>query len=269
MSLLVIDPISGMAGDMFCAAMLDAGAEKHGMLAVMQQTAEYIGGAAISCQNESRLDIRGTRLHCEYQEKPQHADSKYLSELLDKACGEYKIRDDYKEYAERAFSILKQAERDAHKKMEGHGSGQSTHGHSLHLHEAQDIIVDIIGSAWGLQNLNVQLQKVSCAAPVATGGGEITFSHGTFSVPAPATAEIISRYALPVSSGPVDRELLTPTGAALLAALKPTFIDRAERSFAFPRSIGRGIGFGSTYNKNKDKASVNALFLFLIDSHNG
>jgi uncharacterized protein (DUF111 family) len=269
MSLLIIDPVSGMAGDMFCAALFDAGAEKKRMLAVMQQTAEHIGGAKMSCHDESRFDIQGTRLYCKYAGQVPHADSDFLSEILQRSCSEHNIRGAYKEYTQRAFSILKQAEQDAHKKISENSNQQPGHGHSVHLHEAQDIIVDIIGSAWALQHLNVQLQKVCCAAPVATGGGKISFSHGTFPVPAPATQEIINRYAFPTSSGPVDRELLTPTGAALLAALEPTFIDRAEHSFDFPQSVGRGVGFGSTYNKGKDKTSVNALFLFLITLRNG
>ncbi|MBN1799068.1 MAG: DUF111 family protein [Spirochaetales bacterium] len=286
MSLLVIDPVSGMAGDMFCAALLDLGVEKKTMLAVMRQVAERLGGVNISSQEETRLDIKGTRLVCEYANQDSSADSAVLGDTLNKAYTEHGIQGDYKEYAERAFSILKQAEQAAHAQMRGHVShkkaGQvadkKTNGsdprntsdhHPIHLHEAQDIIVDIIGSAWALQQLGVRLARVCCVAPVSIGGGEISFSHGSFPVPAPATAEIVGRYGIPATSGPVERELLTPTGAALLAALGPTYIERAERSPAFPRSVQSGVGFGSTFVKSKGKTSVNALFVFLMDEEDG
>ncbi len=269
MSLLVIDPVCGMAGDMFCAALLDLGVEKQEMIDVMQQVARNLGKANINCQNETRLDIRGIRLNCEYTLQDLHSSSDFLSEILQKAYSEHSIHGEYKEYADRTFSILKQAEQAAHKKISGGDQKKASDHHAVHLHEAQDIIVDIIGSAWALQQLDVQLKKVCCVAPVAVGGGEIRFSHGSFSVPAPATAEIVARYAIPTASGPVDTELLTPTGAALLAALGPTFVDRAERSFSFPQLVRSGVGFGSTFFESKDKASVNALFLFLMALQDG
>jgi len=89
------------------------------------------------------------------------------------------------------------------------------------LHEAQDILIDIIGAAYGLQYLGISLGKVLCVMPVSVGGGMIRFSHGLLPVPAPAVAAILKNYKIPNVSGPVESELLTPTGVAILAALQP------------------------------------------------
>ncbi len=88
-----------------------------------------------------------------------------------------------------------------------------------HLHEAQDILIDLAGAAWCLQRLGVD--TVRCGAPVPAGGGTVRCSHGVLDVPAPATARLLDTHEIPWAAGPVMTELLTPTGAALLAALEP------------------------------------------------
>ncbi len=120
------------------------------------------------------------------------------------------------------------------------------------LHEAQDILLDIIGAAKGLEYLDVRLQNVVCLTPVSVGGGEIRFSHGVLPVPAPATAAILRRYRIPHVAGPVDLELLTPTGAALLAALQPTWRPREMAPVA--RRARHGMGLGT-----RDLVPLNAL----------
>ncbi len=98
------------------------------------------------------------------------------------------------------------------------------HRHSAEktvLHEAQDILIDITGAAFGLQYLGILPERVLCNVPVSVGGGKIRFSHGLLPVPAPAVTAILRKHRIPHVTGPVDVELLTPTGAALLAAMKP------------------------------------------------
>ena len=105
--------------------------------------------------------------------------------------------------------------------------------------------MDILGSAFALQALQVDLKTIRAWAPVFTGGGEITFSHGIHPVPAPATRCIIELRHLPASPGPVEQELLTPTGAALLAALNPQWIDRPVRGDFAGRPAAWSYGFGT------------------------
>ncbi|WP_144796320.1 nickel pincer cofactor biosynthesis protein LarC [Halorubrum depositum] len=97
----------------------------------------------------------------------------------------------------------------------------SVHGTDLdetHFHEvgADDAIADVVGAALLLDDLDPDRVV---ATPVATGGGEVSMSHGVYPVPAPATTEILAGAGFSVVGGPVDRELLTPTGAAILAAV--------------------------------------------------
>ncbi|HIC87859.1 MAG TPA: tRNA (N6-threonylcarbamoyladenosine(37)-N6)-methyltransferase TrmO [Anaerolineae bacterium] len=109
------------------------------------------------------------------------------------------------------------------------------------LHEAQDILIDLVGAAWGLQALGVDLTRVVCLSPVQVGGGWVDSSHGRLPVPAPATAAILRRYAIPFAPGPVEAELLTPTGAAILAALRPTFQPRGQVELVL-HQVGFGLG---------------------------
>ena len=96
----------------------------------------------------------------------------------------------------------------------------SIHGvplEEIHFHEvgADDAIADIVGAALLLNDLDVDRVVTT---PVAAGGGEVEMSHGTYPVPAPAVVEIAGRASFTLFGGPIDRELLTPTGAAILAA---------------------------------------------------
>jgi len=95
----------------------------------------------------------------------------------------------------------------------------SVHGADLsetHFHEvgADDAIADIVGAALLLDDLDVDRVVTT---PVSAGGGTVEMSHGEYPVPAPAVVEIAERADWSLRGGPVDAELLTPTGAAILA----------------------------------------------------
>ncbi|MDQ2072842.1 nickel pincer cofactor biosynthesis protein LarC [Haloarcula sp. H-GB4] len=95
----------------------------------------------------------------------------------------------------------------------------SVHGTDLddtHFHEvgADDAIADIVGACLLLDDLDVE-QVVT--TPLATGGGTVEMSHGTYPVPTPAVVEIAEQADWSLQGGPIDKELVTPTGAAILA----------------------------------------------------
>ncbi|AEM57694.1 hypothetical protein HISP_10690 [Haloarcula hispanica N601] len=95
----------------------------------------------------------------------------------------------------------------------------SVHGTDLddtHFHEvgADDAIADIVGACLLLDDLDAERVVTT---PLATGGGSVEMSHGTYPVPTPAVVEIAERADWSLQGGPIDRELLTPTGAAILA----------------------------------------------------
>jgi len=111
-------------------------------------------------------------------------------------------------------------ERDALSVFELLGEAEaSVHGTDLdgtHFHEvgADDAIADVVGVALLLDDLGVERVVTT---PLSAGGGEVEMSHGTYPVPAPAVVELAERADWSLSGGPVEMELLTPTGAALLA----------------------------------------------------
>jgi len=95
------------------------------------------------------------------------------------------------------------------------------HGTDLdetHFHEvgADDAIADVVGVCLLLDDLGVERVVTT---PLATGGGEVSMSHGTYPVPTPATLNLADAASWSLQGGPVAMELLTPTGAALLAHL--------------------------------------------------
>ncbi len=141
-----------------------------------------------------------------------------------------------------------------HLRMHKEGIPHSHAGEEAVLHEAQDILLDVMGAAKGLEVLNIDLDDVVCLTPVSVGGGTVRFSHGTLPVPVPAVTAILKRHRIPHVSGPVDVELLTPTGAAILAALRPRWRCREVET-----PVGRvGIGLGT-----KELTPTNGLWLYL------
>jgi hypothetical protein len=98
----------------------------------------------------------------------------------------------------------------------GEAAVHGTDPGSVHFHEvgADDAIADVVGSLLLLDELDPDRVVTT---PLAAGSGEVTFSHGTYPVPTPAVTEIVARADWPISGGPVEGELLTPTGAAILA----------------------------------------------------
>jgi uncharacterized protein (TIGR00299 family) protein len=116
---------------------------------------------------------------------------------------------------------------------------------------AIDSIVDIVGAAICLDFMKPD--RILCST-IELGGGFVQCAHGTYPVPAPATAEIIKN--IPVRKGSVDYEATTPTGAAILAAIVEQFTDHTEFKIL---KTGYGIG-------NKDASIPNVLRVFLCES---
>ena len=106
----------------------------------------------------------------------------------------------------------------------------------IHFHEvgAVDAIIDIVAASAGIVHLNIGQWHSS---PVNVGGGMVQCAHGTFPVPAPATADLLR--GVPTYSAHVQKELVTPTGAALLRALDPTFGPQPAMAV---ETIGYGAG---------------------------
>ncbi|MEM7063203.1 MAG: nickel pincer cofactor biosynthesis protein LarC [Cyanobacteria bacterium P01_B01_bin.77] len=92
----------------------------------------------------------------------------------------------------------------------------------VHFHEvgATDALVDVVGTCLGLHWLGVD--RVMCS-PLPVGGGTVKAAHGRLPVPAPAVLELLRRAQAPIYSNGIDRELVTPTGAAIATTLSQSF----------------------------------------------
>ncbi len=239
---LYIDPTGGFAGDMFSAALISAGADEKQMTGAMVLAASKIGEATVSV---TKTNDKATRLLIDIQHEHNHLSGHMAKHLLEDIFEELKIEERYRQFGMSALQNLIDAEIKAHKEHtfltdhhhpHSHEDGDHNHNHGYHhhhekaeayLHEAQDILIDITGAVYGLQLLKTGTE-VTLINSVSTGGGTITFSHGTLPVPAPATENIINKFDIPAKKGPVDFELFTPTGAAILSALKPVLNSNVE-----------------------------------------
>jgi uncharacterized protein (TIGR00299 family) protein len=194
MRVLVFDPFHGAAGDMIIGALLDCGADKN---CVMQAMQSVVAEPVITEVN--RAGIRAVKVHT--HATPAHRTLSEVMKRLDSAKAD--VPQEALAMAKRVFKRINLAE-------------EQVHGAHVHFHEvgADDAIADVIGACTALHSLGVDGVTVM---PVALGRGFATGSHGTFPIPAPATAAILSRSGLKTLQGDEEMELCTPTGAALLA----------------------------------------------------
>ena len=194
MRILIFDPFHGAAGDMITAALLDCGADRAIVLRAMQAVV-----AEPKISTVTRAGIRAVKV--DTRATPAH---RTLVDVLKRLDGAAEVVPaPALAMARRVFGRINAAE-------------ESVHGARVHFHEvgADDAIADVIGACTALHTLAVDGVAV---LPIALGRGTATGSHGTFPIPAPATAAILKGTGLTTLSGPDDGELCTPTGAALLA----------------------------------------------------
>jgi pyridinium-3,5-bisthiocarboxylic acid mononucleotide nickel chelatase len=141
-----------------------------------------------------------------------------------------------KDRAIRIFEALGAAEAKVH----------NTDIEKIHFHEvgAIDAIVDIACASVGAEALGVDEWVCS---PLNVGGGTVVCAHGTFPIPAPATLELLKN--APVYSGEIQKELVTPTGAAIVSVL-------ASRFSQFPAMKTDKIGYGAGTRNFKSSPNV-------------
>jgi uncharacterized protein (TIGR00299 family) protein len=146
------------------------------------------------------------------------------------------LADPVKRTAIRAFELLGHSEAKIH----------NVPVEEIHFHEvgAVDAIVDIVAASAGIHHLAVGAWHCS---PLNVGGGMVVCAHGTFPVPAPATADLLR--GVPTYSAHVQKELVTPTGAALIRALEPAFGPQ-------PAMTVEAIGYGAGTRNPKDFPNV-------------
>jgi pyridinium-3,5-bisthiocarboxylic acid mononucleotide nickel chelatase len=202
MKVLYFDCISGASGDMILGALIDAGADIE---RVRDELASLrVSGWDLDVSTVTRGSIRATRCEVTVTDDTERSYADVVS-LLARSD----LTDSVKGKVRRAFEVLARAE-------------SKVHGvplEQVHFHEvgALDAIVDIVGSAAALESL-APVEVITSSIP--TGRGFVDSADGPLPLPAPAVTEIL-RGATLYERG--EAELVTPTGAALLAAFTDQF----------------------------------------------
>jgi uncharacterized protein (TIGR00299 family) protein len=215
--MLYIDCSRGISGDMFVGALLDAGADGGRIIDVLS------GIAKISVRRVSKAGVLATRFKVYYPAKKEEYSS---------LTGKVKSLSLRKKTEETALNILKKL---AEAEAKVHGVSVE----EVHLHEAADSVVDAVAAALALEELNLL-------------GGEIAASTVSVGALADATSELLKAHSIPVrhTSG---EEITTPTGAAILAALAPSYTEEpciegcqgfgaGEKDFQYPNVLRVAVG---------------------------
>src|SRR5579864_3006903 len=235
MRIAYLDCFSGISGDMFLGALADAGVPP----AIFEEAVAALNiGARLEISRVNRSGISATKVdvavageieqpreisastphhlhtHSEHQSQAKkhsghHNHGRALSQIRE-IIRKTSLGDSAKQTAIAIFEKLGAAEAKIH----------NVPIEQIHFHEvgAADALVDIVCAAVGAEALGVD--EFICS-PLNVGGGTVTCAHGTFPVPAPATVELLK--GAPVYSSGIQAELVTPTGAAIVATLVTRF----------------------------------------------
>ena len=220
MKLLYLDCFAGISGDMLLGALLDLGVPED---ALRQELAKLaLPGYSIATRRVMKQNIAATKFDC--QEEHRHHHHRGFTEIASLITGST-LAEPVKRRAISVFRRLGEVEAKIH----------AVPLEKIHFHEigAVDSIVDIVGACIALELLSVTAVQ---ASPLPCGSGFVETAHGKFPVPAPATLELLR--GVPVVPSNITAELVTPTGAALLAEF-------CSRYGALPALVIDKIGYGA------------------------
>ena len=262
MKTLYLDIFSGIAGDMFIGALIDLGVDAHKLAHELEKLkldgyhlhvaeAEKSGIAGIKfdvhlahdhdhhheCGHDHDHDHGHAHSHEEPHRDHSHDDSRNFADIK-KLITKSRLSPWVKKKSIAVFQRIAVAEGKIHGKPPG----------EVHFHEvgAVDSIVDIVGAAIALEMLG---KPRVLASPVVEGTGWVNCAHGCFPVPAPATLAILGARGIGVTQCAEPHELVTPTGAALLAEFVESF-------GVMDNLVAEKIGFGLGTRDNQTRPNV-------------
>ena len=266
MKSLYLDIFSGISGDMFIGAMLDLGVSLDDLKCEIAKLG--LGASELQAERQQRSSISGFKFdvllpdgskaenqpnpvakerthshghshshshsHQAHSHESEQRDFRTIKALIQQST----VSDWVKEKSIAVFSRVAVAE----------GKVHGMPAENVHFHEvgAIDSIIDIVGACVCLEALGMPDVH---AAEVTEGHGWVDCAHGRFPIPTAATLEILSARGIPISQCEEPHELITPTGAALLAEFSKTFGPMTQLS---PEKIGYGLGT----RENKTRPNV-------------
>jgi uncharacterized protein (TIGR00299 family) protein len=237
MKVAILDPFSGIAGDMTLAALLRVGLDPDWLRALPARLG--LPGVGVQIREVLRGEIVCAKVDFEIPPQPHGRHIGEIRELVARSGAPDSVR----ARADRAFTAIATAEGEIH----------GLPPEEVHLHEvgAVDAILDVVGAIWGFEQLGVD--RVFCG-PIALGDGSVRAAHGVLPVPAPATLKLLEGHR--VKPGPDGSgELVTPTGAALVRVL--------SRGAPPAEYVPLRSGFGAGTKDFRGRA--NALRIVLAD----
>ncbi|PKN12291.1 MAG: TIGR00299 family protein [Deltaproteobacteria bacterium HGW-Deltaproteobacteria-4] len=227
--ILYLDPFSGASGDMFLGLLVDLGVEPGQIEA--QLRCLPLNGWRLAWQREKRCGIEGCRALVAVDEEHHHRSWRDIDQMLATSS--------------LAAPVCELARRIFHRLAEAEGKVHGVAVAEVHFHEvgALDSVIDIVGVAAGLVALHAE--RIVCGAlPFAT--GIVQSAHGRYPLPAPATLELLRGW--PQRPDDSDSELITPTGAAIIAEVA---------SFgAFPAMTLEQVGYGVGSRDSNDRPNL-------------
>jgi uncharacterized protein (TIGR00299 family) protein len=220
MKLAYFDCFSGISGDMTLGALVDAGCSVEHLRSELRGL--QVPGWELTAEKVWKNGMAATYVKVVTEDQSKHRSLSAILEILEKSQLAAGVRD----RAGAIFRKLGEAEARVH----------DVPVEKIHFHEvgAVDAIVDIVGACIGFEALGIE--KFACS-PLNVGGGTAKMAHGVLPVPAPATANLLQ--GKPTYSNGVQKELVTPTGAAIVATLCDTFGPQPAMTVS---AIGYGAG---------------------------
>lgn len=220
MKIAYFDCFAGISGDMTLGALLDAGADEGRFrteLGKLEGIEFDLQITKVVKQGIQATDVRVVTGH-----EHHHRNLKDITEIINSSA----LSETIKARAIGIFTRLAEAE----------GAVHGTSAEEVHFHEvgAVDAIVDIVGSAIGIELLSVE---EVFASPLPMGHGFVEVAHGKIPLPAPATVELLK--GVPVYDAKIEGEMVTPTGAAIIRTLATSFGEIPAMKI---ESIGYGAG---------------------------
>jgi uncharacterized protein (TIGR00299 family) protein len=220
MKYIYFDAFSGLSGDMILGALLDLGVPPDTFI---QKMAELELPVDIRVEETQRCSLRALKVDVDVRSKTEKT-RKWtdVEELITTSSFSESVKKNALLIFQRLF------ETEAH-----------VHGHTFkeaHLHEAgaDDAIIDIVGSCFLFEQLDI---SAFFSSPLNVGQGSVKTSHGILPVPPPAVAELLK--GVPVYSDYVKQELVTPTGAAIVSCVVGKFLPFPELCY---EKVGCGAG---------------------------
>jgi len=204
MKIAYLDCFSGVSGNMLLGALLDAGLPENSLRASLEDL--HLSGWELDIEYQTISGLKACLVRVKSNEQSNHRHLQQIREII----GQSSLAEDVRTQTIAVFTRLAEAE------AQVHGSNVE----DVHFHEvgAMDALIDIVGVVSGLHALGIH-HIVCSALPMPSGW--VACAHGNLPLPAPAVCNLLQK--IPVYGTSLSQELVTPTGAALVAELAGSF----------------------------------------------